>query len=225
MRSARADSSLFPLEATGPDDSHERTLMRKGRIIVAGVDEAGRGPLAGPVVAAAVVLDLANVPKGLNDSKKVTEKQREALFELILASARVVSIASVCAETIDHINILEATMLAMRNAICGLALSPDEVLIDGNRTPNQLPCPATTLVKGDQRSVSIAAASIIAKVTRDRMMVNAGLVHPVYRFASHKGYGSAVKHTDAIEVHGGVPRLHRFSFAPLKSKKPPEGGL
>jgi ribonuclease HII len=225
MRSARADSSLFPLEATGPDDMHERALLAKGFATIAGVDEAGRGPLAGPVVAAAVVLDLDNVPAGLNDSKKLTAKQREALFDVILHSARAVSVVSINAETIDKINILEATMLAMRNAICRLALDADHVLIDGNQQPSHLPCPATTLVKGDQRSVSIAAASIIAKVTRDRMMVNAGLEHPDYGFESHKGYGSAVRHTDAISKNGGVVRLHRFSFAPLKNKKPPEGDL
>lgn len=225
MPHARADSSLFPLGSIGPDDTHERAHLRKGCTIVAGVDEAGRGPLAGPVVAAAVVLNLANIPAGLNDSKKLTEKQREILFDLILSSARAVSVASINAETIDRINILQATMQAMRNAICGLSSEADHVLIDGNRLPDQLPCPATALVKGDQRSVSIAAASIIAKVTRDRMMANAGLAHPVYGFESHKGYGSAVRHTDAISEHGGLARLHRFSFAPLKNKKPPVGGL
>ena len=225
MPRIRADSSLFPLEINGPDDACERALIDKGCTLIAGVDEAGRGPLAGPVVAAAVVLDLANVPAGVNDSKTLTEKQRTALFDVILASARAVSIASVSAETIDEINILEATMVAMRNAISGLAIKPDHVLIDGNRLPEQLPCPASFLIKGDQRSVSIAAASIIAKVTRDRMMVNAGVVHPDYGLASHKGYGSAVKHTNAIVQFGGIARFHRFSFAPLKNKKPPEGGL
>jgi ribonuclease HII len=219
MHFARADSSLFSVGPTGPDDAHERAFLRKGSGVVAGVDEAGRGPLAGPVVAVAVILDLGNVPLGLNDSKKLTEKQREALFGLILASARAVSIASISAETIDRINILEATMLAMRNSISGLALQPDHVLIDGNRTPVGLPCPATALVKGDQLSVSIAAASIIAKVTRDRMMVNAGFVHHHYGFESHKGYGSAVKHTKAITQFGGIMRLHRFSFAPLKNTR------
>ena len=213
----RADSSLSVSGLFLPDDRHERILAVRGCTIIAGIDEAGRGPLAGPVVAAAVVLDLANIPIGLNDSKKLTEKQREALFEFILNSAQAVSIASVSAETIDHINILQATMLAMRNAVCGLSLVADHVLIDGNRIPDHLPCPATALVKGDQRSVSIAAASIIAKVTRDRMMVNAGLVHQHYGFESHKGYGSATRHTDAIIAHGGVARLHRFSFAPLKN--------
>lgn len=225
MPRTRADSSLFPFGFLGPDDAHERVLIGRGSKIIAGVDEAGRGPLAGPVVSAAVVLELDNVPAGLNDSKKLSEKQRDALFELILGSAKAVAIASISAETIDQINILEATMLAMRKAVYGLALRPDHVLIDGNQTPDKLPCPATALVKGDQRSVSIAAASIIAKVARDRMMINAGLTHPVFGFESHKGYGSAVKHTDAIERSGGVMRLHRFSFAPLKNKKPPEGGF
>lgn len=218
----RADSSLFPLEPSGPDDALEKRLAKKGFRSIAGVDEAGRGPLAGPVVAAAVILDLSNVPQGLNDSKQLSEKQRNALFDQILVAARSVSISSVDAETIDQINILQATMLAMQLAVFGLSISTDHVLIDGNRNPDHLPCPAIALVKGDQRSVSIAAASIIAKVTRDRMMVNAALAHPNYGFESHKGYGSAVRHTGAIEKHGGVPRFHRFSFAPLKNKKPPE---
>ena len=214
----RADSSLSVSGLNSPDDRLERILTAHGCTMIAGVDEAGRGPLAGPVVAAAVVLDLADIPAGLNDSKKLTEKQREALFDIILRSARAVSIASVSAETIDRINILQATMLAMRNAICGLSLMADHVLIDGNRIPEHLPCPATAIVKGDHSSVSIAAASIIAKVTRDRMMVNAGLVHQHYGFESHKGYSSSTRHTDAIIAHGGVARLHRFSFAPLKTQ-------
>jgi ribonuclease HII len=224
MPNTRADSSLLSYAVTGPDDGHEQALISQGLHIVAGVDEAGRGPLAGPVVAAAVVLNLANVPAGLNDSKKLTEKQREALFDLILQSAIAVSISAVNAELIDQINILQATMLAMRNAICGLAHGADHVLIDGNRIPERLPCPSTAIVKGDQRCLSIAAASIIAKVTRDRLMINAGLVHIDYGFGNHKGYGSAVKHTNAIANYGGIQRLHRFSFAPLK-QKPPEGGL
>jgi ribonuclease HII len=214
-----ADSSLFDFGPIGPDDIHERGLIRSGCGIIAGVDEAGRGPLAGPVVAAAVVLDLDNIPQGLNDSKKLTEKQRNALFDVILQSARSVSIASVSAEAIDRINILQAAMLAMHNAVRGLSLNADHVLIDGNRIPDHLPCPATALVKGDQRSASIAAASIIAKVTRDRMMVNAGLIHAGYDFESHKGYGSAVRHTEAILKFGGIARLHRFSFAPLKNSQ------
>ncbi len=220
MPRTRADSSLFPLGPVGPDDAFERKLIVKGFMCIAGVDEAGRGPLAGPVVAAAVVLDLANVPDGLNDSKKLTENQRKTLFEAILHSARSVSISSVNAETIDQLNILQATMMAMRNAICTLSVSADHVLIDGNRVPDRLSCPATALVKGDERSVSIAAASIVAKVTRDQMMVNAGLVHPNYGFEKHKGYGSALRHTDAIFEFGGVPRLHRFTFAPLKNALP-----
>ena len=214
-----ADSSLFPLGPSGPDDHFERKLKRKGCRFIAGVDEAGRGPLAGPVVAAAVVLDWDNIPLGLNDSKKLTEKQREALFDIIVQSARAVSVASVNAETIDRINILQATMMAMKNAVCGLCVNADHILIDGNRVPDHLPCPATALIKGDQRSISIAAASIVAKVNRDRMMVNAGLAYPNYGFERHKGYGSAMRHTDAISEFGGVVRMHRFSFAPLKHQK------
>ncbi len=224
MPRTRADSLLFPSGHSGPDAAHEQALLRDGCTVIAGVDEAGRGPLAGPVVAAAVVLDPADFSSefpseflcGLNDSKKLTEKQRDTQFALILSSARAVSIASISAETIDRINILQATLLAMRKAVSSLSLRADHVLIDGNRIPDGLPCPATALVKGDQRSVSIAAASIIAKVTRDRLMVNAGLVHPAYGFESHKGYGSAAKHNHAIEHYGGIMRLHRFSFAPLK---------
>jgi ribonuclease HII len=218
MPRTRADSSLFPFAVSGPDDAHERALIDRGCTIIAGVDEAGRGPLAGPVVAAAIVLDLNNIPQGLDDSKKLTEKQRNALFDVILRSAHAVSIASINAEKIDQVNILQATMLAMRHAIRGLSLSADHVLIDGNRIPDHLPCSAMALIKGDQRSVSIAAASIIAKVTRDRMMVNAGLVHPAYGLERHKGYGSAVKHSAAIAGFGGITRLHRFSFEPLKNK-------
>ena len=217
MRPAPANSSLFYQKPTGPDDAHECALLKLGFQTIAGVDEAGRGPLAGPVVAAAVVLDLNNIPPGLNDSKKLTARQRQRLFGLILNSAHAVSIASVAAETIDEINILQATMMAMQKAICGLALTPDHVLIDGNRVPEQLLCGAMALIKGDQLSVSIAAASIVAKVTRDQMMTNAAQMYDEYGFDSNKGYGSAVRHTDAIEARGGIARLHRFSFSPLKN--------
>ena len=194
----------------GPDFSIERKAMRKGARLVCGIDEAGRGPWAGPVVAAAVVLDPKCIPHGLNDSKKLSEARREALFEPIMASARVgIGIAEV--DRIDRDNILQATLWAMAQAldqIEGVALA----LVDGNRAP-ALPCPVQTIVEGDAKSLSIAAASIIAKVTRDRIMVGHDQAYPGYGFARHKGYGTAL-HQEALRRHGLTP-LHRTSFAPI----------
>ena len=194
----------------GPDFSIERKAMRKGARLVCGIDEAGRGPWAGPVVAAAVVLDPKCIPHGLNDSKKLSEARREALFEPIMASARVgIGIAEV--DRIDRDNILQATLWAMAQAldqIEGVALA----LVDGNRAP-ALPCPVQTIVEGDAKSLSIAAASIIAKVTRDRIMVGHDQAYPGYGFARHKGYGTAL-HQEALRRHGVTP-LHRTSFAPI----------
>ena len=184
--------------------------MRKGRKLVCGIDEAGRGPWAGPVVAAAVVLDPKCIPGGIDDSKKLTEAQREALFPALLASARVgIGIADVA--RIDRDNILQATLWAMAQAleqIEGVALA----LVDGNRAPT-LPCAVETIIEGDAKSLSIAAASIIAKVTRDRIMVGHDVTYPQYGFARHKGYGTAFPQ-DALERHGPTP-LHRRSFAPI----------
>jgi len=195
---------------TGPDFTIELEAMRNGARHVCGIDEAGRGPWAGPVVAAAVVLDPHRIPAGLNDSKKLTEARREALFEPILASARVgIGIADV--ERIDRDNILAATLWAMGQAmqqIEGVELA----LVDGNRAP-QLPCPVRTIIEGDGRSLSIAAASIIAKVTRDRIMIGHDATYPLFGFARHKGYGTAL-HQDALRRHGPTP-LHRKSFAPV----------
>jgi ribonuclease HII len=194
----------------GPDFSIERKAMRKGARLVCGIDEAGRGPWAGPVVAAAVVLDPKRIPDGLNDSKKLSEARRAALFEPIMASARVgIGIAEV--DRIDRDNILQATLWAMAQAldqIGGVALA----LVDGNRAP-ALPCPVQTIVEGDAKSLSIAAASIIAKVTRDRIMVGHDQAYPDYGFARHKGYGTAL-HQEALRRHGVTP-LHRTSFAPI----------
>lgn len=216
-RNARADSPLlFAVAPSLPDFSREAGLRADGCGAVAGVDEAGRGPLAGPVIAAAVILDPARIPEGLQDSKRLTPAARERLFRSILDTAKAVSVASINAERIDEANILAATMEAMRAALLGLAVSADHALIDGNRLPVGLPCPATTIVGGDGLSVSIAAASIIAKVTRDAMMARAGAVHPAYGFENHKGYGGAAAHRDALARLGGVARLHRFTFAPLK---------
>ena len=178
---------------------------------VCGVDEAGRGPLAGPVVAAAVILDPQNLPNGLNDSKKLSHTRREALFEVIMANAAVgLGIAE--PEEIDRINILGASLTAMQRAIDNLPLKAVTALIDGNKLP-PLDIPAEAIVKGDSKSLSIAAASIIAKVTRDRLMVLADQRFPGFGFAGHKGYPSAA-HRDYVAEHGPCP-IHRFSYAPV----------
>jgi ribonuclease HII len=181
--------------------------------LVAGVDEAGRGPLAGPVVAAAVILDDLRPIAGLNDSKKLTAKRREKLFDEILAKALCCSIAEASPEEIDHINILQATMLAMQRAVAGLRLPPVKVLIDGNRVP-VLPMLAEAIVGGDALIASISAASILAKVTRDRWCERIDADYPNYGFAQHKGYGTA-QHITALSLHGPTP-LHRRSFAPVR---------
>jgi ribonuclease HII len=193
-----------------PDFTIEREAMRSGARIVCGIDEAGRGPWAGPVVAAAVVLDPDRIPPGLNDSKKLTGARREALFAPILHAAKVgIGIAEV--ERIDRDNILQATFWAMTQALEQLG-GADLALIDGNRAPS-LSCRAETIVEGDARSLSIAAASIIAKVTRDRIMIGHDTDYPQYGFARHKGYGTPL-HQKALMRHGPSP-LHRKSFAPV----------
>jgi ribonuclease HII len=202
------------------DFSLELAARDAGHWPVAGTDEAGRGPLAGPVVAAAVILDPDNIPAGLNDSKKLSLKQREALFEAIMATAHV-SIASSGPRLIDDMNILRASLDAMRRAVGGLPVAPAHVLVDGRDVPKGLPCSGSAVIKGDSRSVSIAAASIIAKVTRDRMMDRAGLVYPAYGFAKHAGYGTK-QHRDAI-ISDGPCVLHRMSFRPLKKDDGAEG--
>jgi len=175
---------------------------------VAGVDEAGRGPLAGPVVAAAVILDPQRIPDGINDSKVLDEETREILFVRIRATA-IIGVGVADVKRIDRQNILHATMWAMAQAVAQLAVTPKMVAIDGNRAP-KLKCPARTIVKGDARCLSIAAASIIAKVTRDRIMVQLGTKHPGYGFERHKGY-STPEHHDAIR-RLGVTDHHRRSF-------------
>jgi len=212
MASSDVDSPLlFPLP-DGPDYETEAALARRGIGQICGVDEAGRGPLAGPVTAAAVILNATTIPDGLNDSKKLNEKRREALFDEILSKATV-SFAHVSATTIDQINIREASLLAMRMAVEGLPVAAGHALIDGNALPAGMPCPATALVKGDARSLSIAAASIIAKVMRDRLMIRADTLHPGYGLAGHKGYPTKA-HREAVAQLGPC-RLHRFSFAPV----------
>jgi ribonuclease HII len=205
------------LSSGGPDFEHERQAIAGGLWPVAGLDEAGRGPLAGPVVAAAVVLDAGAIPEGLDDSKKLTAATREKLFAFILASAQAVAVASVSAEGIDRINVLQASLLAMRRAALGLSVLPRLVLVDGRDVPAGLPCSGLALVRGDARSQSIAAASIVAKVVRDRMMAGCGREDPRYGFERHKGYGSAA-HRLATAAHGPSSRLHRLSFAPLRPR-------
>lgn len=182
-------------------------------ILVAGVDEVGRGPLFGDVVTAAVILDPANPILGLADSKKLTEKRREALFDEIKAKALSWSVARASVEEIDQLNILHATMLAMQRAVTGLGIAPEYVLIDGNRCP-ELPCPAEAVVKGDARVAAISAASIVAKVTRDRELQGYEMLYPGYGLAQHKGYPTA-QHLSALASLGVTP-LHRRSFAPVR---------
>ncbi len=200
------------MEKTAPDFSFEHAAHDAGATRVAGVDEVGRGPLAGPVTAAAVVLDPANIPEGLNDSKKLSAKRREALYEAIMASAEV-CIAHASVEEIDELNILYASHLAMERAVSGLPAAPDHVLIDGNKIPKALTIPAEALVKGDARSLSIAAASIVAKVTRDRIMVDLAQQHPGYGWEQNAGYPSK-SHISALQNLGVTPH-HRRSFKPV----------
>jgi ribonuclease HII len=180
--------------------------------LVAGVDEAGRGPLAGPVVAAAVILDARNPILGLADSKVLTARRREQLFDEIRAKALCCSIAQASVEEIDQINILQATLLAMRRAVEGLRLKPALVLVDGNRLP-VLDILAEAIVKGDSKVPAISAASILAKVTRDRWCAELDAQYPQYGFAGHKGYGTA-EHLQALQTHGACPQ-HRKTFSPV----------
>jgi len=190
-----------------PDFEIERQFAHLGP--VAGVDEAGRGPLAGPVVAAAVILDVARIPPGLDDSKVLSARRREALYQALCESA-CIGIGAASVADIARLNILHASMLAMRRAVCALGVAPAMALIDGNRCP-ALPCPAQAIVGGDARSLSIAAASIIAKVTRDRIMSALGGRWPGYGFEQHMGYPTAA-HRSALAALGPTPH-HRMGFA------------
>ena len=181
--------------------------------LVAGVDEAGRGPLAGPVVAAAVILDDLNPIAGLADSKKLTPLRRERLYDEIRAKALCCSVAEASVEEIDQLNILQATLLAMRRAVLGLRLKPAKVLVDGNRLP-VLDVLAEAIVRGDATVPAISAASVLAKVHRDRWCAELDAQFPQYGFANHKGYGTAV-HLAALRAHGACPQ-HRRSFAPVR---------
>ena len=193
-----------------PDYSLEAALGAP----VAGVDEVGRGPWAGPVVAAAVILDPANLPGGIDDSKRLSARRREALFAALCETARFGVGAASVAE-IDRLNVLAATLLAMRRAIAGLGVVPGHVLVDGNRMP-ALPCPATTVVGGDRRSLSIAAASIVAKVTRDRLMARLARRYPGFGWERNAGYGTP-QHRASLAAIGVTPH-HRRSFAPVASR-------
>ena len=195
-----------------PDFAFEARALSRGLRHVAGVDEAGRGPLAGPVVVAAVILDPDDIPAGLDDSKALSPARREALFVEIHQRARAIAVVAAPPRIIAAMNILQSTLWGMRRAVLGLHLPAEYVLIDGNRLPKGLPCPAEAIVGGDARCVSIAAASIVAKVTRDRMCAVMHAEEPQFGFDSHKGYG-APAHLAALDRHG-PGRHHRMDFAP-----------
>ena len=193
-----------------PDFEHELIAQKNGYAAVCGVDEAGRGPLAGPVCAAAVILN-PNCPiDGINDSKKLSEKKREALYDVIINQAVAYGIAFATVEEIEEHNILNATYLAMNRAIEKLNVKADFALVDGNRVPKDIKVDCQTVVKGDAKSMSIAAASILAKVTRDRLLLEYHEEYTQYNFAKHKGYGTA-EHMDAIRKYG-ISKVHRPSF-------------
>lgn len=193
-----------------PDYEFEKAAVNSGFSCICGVDEAGRGPLAGPVCAAAVILPEGAVIEGLDDSKKLTEKKREKLYDIIKQTAVAYSVAYGTLEEIETVNILEATYLAMNRAIEGLTVKPDFALIDGNRVPRGIKIPCETIVKGDSKSMSVAAASVLAKVTRDRLMLEYDKKYPEYNFKKHKGYGTK-EHTELIKQYGPC-EIHRLSF-------------
>lgn len=204
---------LFPALPSQPMDYFEKMYYGQGYRRIAGVDEAGRGPLAGPVVAAAVILPEEGIGQKLFDSKQIPSKKREALYEIILSKALGVGIGTICQEEIDLLNILRATLKAMVQAVESLPLSPDFILIDGNQ-PLHFPVPQKPIRKGDRICNSIAAASIVAKVTRDRLMFECHQKYPQYNFTKHKGYGTE-EHRKAIERFG-VCDLHRKTFRGVK---------
>ncbi|HEY0282041.1 MAG TPA: ribonuclease HII [Rhizomicrobium sp.] len=195
-----------------PNYAFESRALARIAGLVAGVDEAGRGPLAGPVVAAAVIFEKKRIPNGLDDSKKLTPRRREELYAQIYKFAVAVGVGEASVDEIDLVNIRQATHLAMLRAVRALAPAPAFALVDGNDAP-ALPCPCQTIIGGDGRSVSIAAASIIAKVTRDRMMAALHELHPEYGWAGNKGYGTEA-HLLALKRYGATPH-HRRSFAPV----------
>ncbi len=200
------------MEKTLPDFSLEREAFARGLSVVAGVDEVGRGPLAGPVTAAAVILDPGNIPDGIDDCKNLTPARREALSDEIHDTARV-SVAHASVNEIDRLNILQAAHLAMRRALRGLGLTPDLALIDGNMVPRNITCTARCVIGGDGKSLSVAAASIVAKVCRDRIMVDLAQQFPGYGWETNNGYGSK-RHMEALRNLGPTPH-HRRSFRPV----------
>lgn len=188
---------------------YENTAYADGYEIVCGVDEAGRGPLAGPVYAAAVILPKGHIIEGVNDSKKLSEKKRDKLFDKVIDECTAYSVGIATEQEIDEINILQATFLAMRRAVEGLNVKPDIALVDGNKTPG-LDIEQRAIVKGDGKSANIAAASIIAKVSRDRYMLEMAAKYPEYQFEKHKGYGTKL-HYEMLEKYGVSP-IHRKTF-------------
>jgi ribonuclease HII len=198
-----------------PDFDLEEALARRGMAPVAGVDEVGRGPLAGPVVAVAVILDPAHIPDGIDDSKKLSEARRESVFAHILATAHI-GLCALPPAIIDRLNIRTAALEAMRRAVAALAVAPRHVLVDGRDIPSHLGVAASAIIKGDGKSLSIAAASIVAKVMRDRMMRRLDAEHPVYGFARNMGYPTAI-HRSAIAKAGGSVH-HRMSFEPFRNE-------
>ncbi len=189
---------------------YENEALSDGYEIICGVDEAGRGPLAGPVYAAAVILPKGHIVEGVNDSKKLSEKKRELLFDKIIDECVCYSIGTASEKEIDEINILQATYLAMKRAVDGLEIVPQLALIDGNRIPPLISTDARAIVKGDAKSASIACASILAKVSRDRYMLEMAKKYPEYQFEKHKGYGTKL-HYEMIEKYG-ICEIHRKSF-------------
>jgi ribonuclease HII len=204
-----------------PDFKKEEELLGKGYSFIAGIDEAGRGPLAGPVVAGAVIigndpaLARALISLGVRDSKQMSEKKREKLYEFISKEIRCWAVAEVSNEIIDKINILNATKLAMKNAVLALSLEPDVLIIDGNAVISDFSCDQLAISKADERILSVSAASILAKVTRDRVLLRLDEKYPEYGFRIHKGYGTKA-HMEALREYGPCP-FHRKSFEPIKS--------
>lgn len=188
---------------------YENAALNSGFEVICGIDEAGRGPLAGPVYAAAVILPKGHIVEGVNDSKKISEKKRDLLFDKIIDECVCYSIGTAGEQEIDEINILQATFLAMRRAVAGLEIKPDIALVDGNKKPG-LDIAEQTIVKGDSKSANIAAASIIAKVSRDRYMLEMAEKYPEYQFEKHKGYGTKL-HYEMLEKYGISP-IHRKTF-------------
>jgi ribonuclease HII len=221
-----ADRGLFEAQQVAPAAATPAPAApapwprgRKEPRLTAGVDEAGRGPLAGPLVVAAVILDPARRIDGIADSKQLTEADRESLYAKITRRALAWSVVVVEVDEIDRINIFQATMAGMQRALCALATAPELALIDGNQLPRALPCPARAIIGGDGTRLAIGAASILAKVTRDRMMQQLDPCHPAYGFARHKGY-STPEHLDALRRHGPCA-IHRRSFAPVREAATP----